>query len=584
MSERVQDLHELRIGKVVRAYERGMPLSEIAQRVGVSPPTISKWLTKEGYKHKNKGRIPLAMKARVRDLHVRGWSEDEISKLLRLNLDRVREFSDPKQNPILGLDKDDPLRVKGLKPKKKKRSKRGRPPKKKKKEEPGWPPPRHKCRKHWTTDEKAFVLQLIQKKIPPGVIYKRMRASRKRQIRIWRESGGTGTPPNFPPPKGPFIPPEGPPPPPTPEAIAASERASELQAAGEAELAALEAEAADRKARIAELEAQKKADAERLKELSREAQAQAELLESAEAAMEMRKKLPAPKPTRRRVEEGSYEAEVLGLPVDSLVEPKKPGRPRTRKPIPEYADNGRYFTVSKDWADLRDAKPDELALFARHLTSKRFPARVERSGDQPRAYFENTWPAKIEERWVKAVDSGLELLEKYREKKLSLKKNKGFSKRIAVYLVEVYDGYRNPRMNAAQKAEARERAADQWARLSKLERLVMIYDMKYADTDGKPTSLGVDRSQAAKILVEKAARRAKRKLQGRRTETKRRAIQEAAESADVGEILDQAKEKLEPATEPAPEPEPEPEDEVDEVAAMLAAAQKKFALPEGEED
>ena len=555
MSERVQELQSNRIGKVVRAYERGMPLSTIATKVGVSPPTIAKWLTQEGYKHKNKGRIPLAMKARVRDLHLRGWSDAEISRLLNLGMDRVQEFSSPIENPILGGEKD-PLKVKGQKPKrrKKKKTKKRSGSKKKDKEKPDWPPPRHKCRKHWNENEKAYVLELIGKGISPGAIYKRMRASRKRQVRIWREAGNEGLPPNFPPPRGEFEPQEGAKP------MKESKRGAELRAAGEEQIAALEAAAEERKARIRQLEAEAAADEKRIKELSREAQAQARRLESAEAAMAKRRGLPAPKPTRRRVEAGSYEHEVLGLPVGSLAEPKQLGRPRTKKQTHEYADNGRYFTVSRDWADLSDAKKDELTMFAAYLTSKRFPARATKKGDQPKAYFEGQMPKKIEDRWVKTVDTGLDLLEKYRAKKMALRKNKMFSKRIAFWLESVYDGWRNPSLNSSQKASARNLAGERWAKLSKLEKLVMIYDMEYAEKGGMPTTLGIDRSQAAKILAEKAGRRASRKLIQRNIESKQKAVQAAATAPEL------------------------PAADEDDISSMLAQAQNKFALPEGEDD
>lgn len=421
MSERVKGIQENKIAKVVKAYERGMPMTEIAERSGVSPPTISKWLTQEGYKHKNKGRILLAMKARVRDLHLRGWSRDSISLLLGLSPRHVEEFSNPKENPILGGEKD-PLKVKGLKKKVKKKKK-----KKKDKNLVEWPPKRHKCRKHWTADEKAYVLQLIQNDVSPADIYKRMRASRSRQIRIWKEAGGKGLPPNFPPSKGPFVPPG-----PTGGAAASTELAEPKQAVkvkrdDDDKIAALEAEARERKEKIRKLEAEKEKDEERLKVLASAVRGQKKKIESVKAISEKKKK---PTELPKRVISGSYEAEVLGLPVGSSLEPKK----RKKKEVVDYADNGRYFVVSRDWADLADAKPDELKLFAGYLTSKRFPARVERSGDQPAAYFDGSWPKKIEERWVRAVDGGINLIDKYKEKKAKLKKNKMFSKRIAVYL------------------------------------------------------------------------------------------------------------------------------------------------------
>ena len=572
MSDKVQELRDRRMSKVVRAYERDMPLSQIAEKAGVSAPTVAKWLVQEGYKHKNKGRIPLAMKARVRELHLRGWSARQISSLLKLGIPRVEQLSNPKENPILGGEKD-PLKMKGMKKKPPKRTKRGRPPKEKKEKGEEWPPKRHRCRKHWSDNEKAYVIELIENGIPPAAIYKRMRASKSRQTRIWREAtGSNGLPPNFPAPKGPFEPQDGVPISST-EVKAARERAKSLVAAGDAHMAALEAESAERKEKIAALEADKKADEIRIKalesaqkKLALDSREKTRRLESAAAAMKKRKGLPEPKPVRRRVEAGSYEDEVLSLPVGSLVEEKQRGRPKG-KSATDYADNGRYFTVSKEWADLSDAKPDELLLFAAYLTSKRFPSRVERSGDQPKAYFNNTWPKKLEGRWVRAVDGGLSLIEKYREKKRRLRARKLFSKNIAAYLISVFDGYRNPKLNSSQKAESRRMAAVLWGHLSRLEQLVMIYDMKYADADGKPTSLGVERSMAARMLVEKASKRASRKLKERKGETKKRALQ----------APDEARGQLAAAEE-------EPEDEVDEIAAMLAQTKDRLALGEGEED
>jgi len=580
MSERVEELHDAAIGKVVRAYEKGVPLKDIAERVGVSPPTVSKWLTQEGYKHKKKGRLPLAMKARVRDLHLRGWETEEISRLLKLDPKVVEKLESPKENPILGGEKD-PLKIKGQKSKKKKTKNkgRGRPRKKVKEPKEGWPPPRHKCRKHWTPTEKAFVLQLIERRVSPAAIYKRMRASRKRQMRIWREFGNKGRPPNFPPEKDSPVPPGPRTPPPAPA------KARELAEADESQILALEAEAAERRERLAALEAAKEADEARLKELesarkklSGQIRDQAKRIELAEAVAEKRKELPAPKPEKRRVVEGSYEHEVLGLKPGDLVEPGKPGRPKTKKSFAEYADNRRYFVVSNEWADLKNAKPDELQMLAAYLTKKRFPTRVERSGDQPKAYLEGEFPKRIETRWVKAVDSGLDLLERYREKKLALRKNKMFSKRILAYLLAVFDGYRNRNLNSSQRAEAREKVLDEWARLSKLERLVLEHDMGLATDEGKPTAAGIERSIAARVLAEKAKRRAQKKLTERRISTKKKAIQQAAEKSETKKPLPEA-----PAAPALPAADDEPASEEDEIAAMLAEAQQ-LALGVGDDE
>lgn len=209
MSDRVQNLFDARIRKVVLAYERGSGLKSIAKSVGVSPPTIAKWLTQEGYKRSKKGRVPLAMKARVRDLHKRGWGPGAIGELLNLSQDQVSEWSRPQQNPVIGGK--DPLRVKGQKTKKKDKAKGlKRSGKKALPKGVDWPPPRHKCRKHWTPTEEEYVLELMKKKVKPLAIYKRMRASRKRQMRIWRKYGNEGMPPNFPPSKGPPPAPRGP--------------------------------------------------------------------------------------------------------------------------------------------------------------------------------------------------------------------------------------------------------------------------------------------------------------------------------------------------------------------------------------
>lgn len=519
MSEKVQSIQKKKISKIVRSYEKGIPLNEIAERAGVSAPTIVKWLTQEGYKHKKKGRIPLAMKARVRELHLRGWDPRSISDLLCLSIKKVEELSKPQENPILGGEKD-PLKVKGQKAKKRKK-------KKKKKEEIQWPPPRHKCRKHWNADEKAYVIQLMQNNVSPGDIYKRMRASRSRQIKIWREAGGEDLPPNFPPPKDPFVP-RGPAPAPEPTQAAAARSAEEDK------IAELEKAAEDRRKKIRKLEAEKKKDEEKLKALAIQVRGQKEKIESVKAIAESRTK---PIEKRKRVLAGSYEDEVLGLPVGSLVDPKK----RKKKEIVDYADNGRYFVVSRDWADLADAKPDELAIFAGYLTSRRFPARVERSGDQPMAYFEGSWPKKVEARWVNAVDKGIELIDKYREKKIRLKNSKTFSKKIVKYLTLVYDGYRNQNLNSAQKAESRSMIPVQWDSMSKIDKLVMIYELGFANKDGEPTEKGIQRSQAAKMITQKAKAKKLKKIEKKKPEE-------------------------------------------DDISALLAAAQNRLALPDGEED
>ena len=559
MSERVQEIFDAKIRKVVLAYEGGTNEKTIARQVGVSGPTIAKWLTKEGYKRRKKGRIPLAMKARVRDLHLRDWDDDKIAGLLNLSPEQVAEYSSPQKNPILGGEKD-PLKIKGQKKRKKKKTKgkRGRPKKDKSKRGAGWPPPKHRCRKHWTPIEEAYVLELMERKIKPLAIYRRMRASRKRQIKIWRRHGGKGLPPNFPPPKPPPTSP-----PPVPPGAGEAKRlkaARAMEMSAQDQLRMLEEAEAERQQRIAELEAQaveeerkiKALEAER-KQLIAERKEKARRLEEAKAALKKRE-LPPGKKKKRKVLPGSFEAEELGIPVGAAVEPGKPGRPALPKPkhLGEYADNGRYFAVSKDWVDLQDASPDELALFADFLTLKKFPARVERSGDQPKAYFDSTWPKKVDSRWVKAVEAGLELIETYRARKKQLASKKMFSRGIANYLAKAYDAYANPKLSEKEKKAAKEDLLDDWARLKKIDRLILIFGMGVSDANGAPTSKGIERGRAAKILLEKEAQAAAKKLAEKKAETgKRRAVQSA---------------------------------EDDEISAILAGGKARLALPEGEEE
>ena len=216
MSARVQALYEQKIRKVTRAFEEGSDVKGIASKVGVSPPTITRWLTREGYKHKKRGRYPKAMKARTRDLAGRGWSNERIARLLQAPLDRVEEWEKLVENPSIyrGSKAHElgGLTVTGGKAKKsskKTQSKvrqhdpnweyvRGTWRKKQKKRRKGAPPPKHKCRKKWKDEEKAYVLSLMDRGLSVLAIYRRMRASRKRQMKIWRGAGRKGLPPGFP--------------------------------------------------------------------------------------------------------------------------------------------------------------------------------------------------------------------------------------------------------------------------------------------------------------------------------------------------------------------------------------------------
>jgi hypothetical protein len=514
-------LKAAKLKKVVRAYEMGTDVKTIAGQVGVSPPTVAKWLTNEGYKRKKKGRIPLAMKARVNDLHQRNWTDDQIAGFLKLSVEQVRSFYGPRENPgPLGGEKD-PLKIQGGRKRKQlkaKGKKRGRPRKEEKPKGATWPPPRHKCRKHWTPVEESYVMQLMEKKVAPAVIYKRMRASRARQRRIWKKYGGKGNPPNFPPPKGPYTPP--PSPPTTAEAKKRRAEALALEQESLTQLKQLEIEAAERQRKIAELEAQAEADKLKLKEaakIQRKAIREArDELEKAKAAKKITKRLRELPEPRKRVLPGSYEAEVEGRKVGSLIKPKKRGR----KALPavglgRYADNGRYFTVSTRWPQLKKASADEVALYAAHLDSKGFPARATRSGDLPQGYIQERWPDKIDARWEKVNGEALTLVKRLRERKLQIKKKKQPSPAVLRYLSAVYDAYRSPnlkKLNKKQREALREEVIEQFARAKKIDRRIMIYSMGIAKPDGSPTPKGIDRSFSARAMVEKASRRAASRL------------------------------------------------------------------------
>lgn len=487
MSERVQELFNAKIRKAVLAYERGASLKAIAGRVGVSAPTVAKWLAAEGYRRKGTGRIPIAMKARVRDLVARGWSVEAVGGLLGLGAAAVEKLSGPIENPILGGR--DPLKIKGQQKRKK-----DRPAKETKKTK--WPPPKHKCRKRWNPVEEAYVIQLIEKKVPPGVIYKKMRASRNRQARIWKKNGNDGRPPNLPPAGEPFVP-RG------PSGAGAAYKAEEAE-----RVRKFEAEIEEQRKQIADATAEYFENQNKLKILVQKNNELRELQAKAEKQLEITARYTPEE--RRRVLPGSYEAEQLKLPVGTLVGRRE--RVERPKSLGQYADNGRYFTVSTDWPELRGATQDELILLADYMTRRKFPARAERHGKFPSAYIDNTWPKKVADKWIEVIDGGMSLLREYSERKKTLSSRNMYSKQIAQYLAAAYDAYRNPKLTREQKASAQNELEDQWARTRRIDRYIMVYAMGVADVDGKPTTRGIDRGLAAKILLERASRAIVRKL------------------------------------------------------------------------
>ena len=378
-------------------------------------------------------------------------------------------------------------------------------------------------------EQEAYVLGLLKTgRHTVRKIYDKTRCNRRQQLRIWRKyRGGKGFPPAWP---------ET-----TPEearALWEAKKAGRLE-----EMQRIMAEAEDRavaaQKRITELEVQAEEAEAKMRQLEVKQKEKLTAIAKKEQRLEA-----LPPGERKRVLPGSYEDEVLGLKPGSLIEPEKPGRKAVLpKDYGVYADNGRYFTVSNKWADLHDASRDELKLVAGYLTSKGFPARVE-DGDQPKAYFDSSWPGKVESKWNKSVDSVLDILDRYRSRKIQLKSKQGFSKRIAQYLAKAYDAYANKSISDAEKAELKDELPDDWARIKKTDRLIMRFAMGVVEPSGEPTSRGIERGRTAKILLQKAADDASRKLASHKERERRRAIGPDEEEDDVASILAAGKKQL----------------------------------------
>lgn len=182
MWNRTREVYDKHFEDIVREFEGGAEETDIAARYGVSGPTIGRWLTKAGYKHRGRGRYPIAMKQRAADLHSRGWSMDAISDLLKVDRDFVdewiREAPKPEKNPR-------------KRPAKQKISARAQ----ELIDNPPWE--RHKRGRRWTEEQKKNVLDLMVRKFTPLEVFWIAGASRARQRMIWQEFGGKGHPPNL---------------------------------------------------------------------------------------------------------------------------------------------------------------------------------------------------------------------------------------------------------------------------------------------------------------------------------------------------------------------------------------------------
>lgn len=155
---------------IVRDFKGGAEMREIATKYDVSPPTIGNWLIEAGYKHRNKGRYPNAMKKRAVDLETEGWDPIAISNLFKAKLSYVLSWlgRDPEGAGIYS-------RVEGASM------------------EPEYK--RHVTGRRWTDAQKDEVVRLLQTDVFSVVqIYRIANASRIRQQRIWADLVGTEFP------------------------------------------------------------------------------------------------------------------------------------------------------------------------------------------------------------------------------------------------------------------------------------------------------------------------------------------------------------------------------------------------------
>lgn len=162
---RTKEIFDAHMGDIERDFEGGADLRDIAARYEVSPPTITNWLIKAGYKHRKRGRYPIAMKEKAVELAGRGWEPVAIARLFRVKLPYVYQWLDLEPEPeraTIGRDVVPMEEPEGM---------------------------RHKIGRRWTQAQKEQVFGFLQ---APEVftvanIYKLTGASRDRQQKIWRE-------------------------------------------------------------------------------------------------------------------------------------------------------------------------------------------------------------------------------------------------------------------------------------------------------------------------------------------------------------------------------------------------------------
>jgi hypothetical protein len=193
---KAEQIRQKRWPEIRDRIEQEESYSAIAKDIGVSPATMLKWLMQEGYKYKTKGRYPVAMRGRVKEMVERGWEIEDVAEILKVDkLLAVRWYTEPLPEPKEKAPKENPA------PRRHQLSAQAQ-------RLIGDPAvPRHKRGRKWEMNQKRFVVDLIKKRFSVIEIYRIMGASKARQSRIWKEVVSKHrTPPNFPSEDGPAKP------------------------------------------------------------------------------------------------------------------------------------------------------------------------------------------------------------------------------------------------------------------------------------------------------------------------------------------------------------------------------------------
>jgi transposase len=161
--------------EISNRFEKGESCNELAKKYDLSSTTLQRWLMKDGYIHRKKGRYPNAMHAKARDLHRRGFNFDRIAAIQNVSVEKIIEWCNEK------YDKNERRRLSNPAPRREDLSQEAQKIIKSKRK------PRHIRNKWWTKEQKDFVVKLIKRRLPVIAVYRATGASRARQSKIFRE-------------------------------------------------------------------------------------------------------------------------------------------------------------------------------------------------------------------------------------------------------------------------------------------------------------------------------------------------------------------------------------------------------------